>query len=267
MVTTIWQAAAQSVRGAAASVYGGLETIAHGVWRATFVDPLRTLYFNGPNVHGYGFWGGVQAADACAQLTGVSALVWDVQAVACHDLLERNFFSFSVVVTFALYLWLVYKTLQHLAFRYLYVRPLIAELRAALRELPRRETPAFLDSAHPLAETRATDSQTSRNEEQPPASVSVPRRHALVCAPRICRCVSPEHGCASFPAAQRARSGSISRPSSAPHCAAAVSGRASPACACARCSAVASAAAAVQAAATKVEQAAARQEGRRGHQA
>lgn len=295
----------------------GAASAAQSVWRVLVVDPLRTLYFYGPNVHGYGFWGGVEAADACAQLTGVSALVWDVQTVACHDLLERNFFSFSVVVMAAVYLWLIYKVLQHLAFRYLYVRPLFAELRAALRELPQRElslrdlplreslreTPAFLDSgvSH-RPQIRAAESdgkpQQSQQSQLPQdeqrsgtaaggsagssAGVSVPGRHAVVCAPRICRCASPELGCSAFPS-QRTRSNSSSSlyrrrraaaaaAASSTYCAAAVPGRASAcACTCNRdsactcCRSVASAAAAVQAAAAEITHAA-RQEGG-GHQA
>jgi len=143
------------------------ESAALAAWNFVFVNPLRTLYFKGPSVHGYGFWGGVDPADACAQLTGVSALVWDLQTAACHDLLERNFFSFSTVVMSGLYVWLVYKIVQHLAFRYLYVRPLMAELRAVLRE---NSELTFLDPPPRLCATHPSHAAQSS------AGVSVPAK-------------------------------------------------------------------------------------------
>lgn len=112
---------------------GAVRHVAGAALAAATVVPLRHLYFNGPTLGGYGFWGGAEPADACAQLTGVSASMWKgAQAAACEDLLERKFVGFGWAVGGAAYVWALYQVASCLWFRFAVVRPLARELRAAL---------------------------------------------------------------------------------------------------------------------------------------
>lgn len=77
---------------------------------ALVVTPLRTLFFHGPALSGYGFLNGVAAADACAALTGISAVAWagsDARRDECAALLERRFDSFAQSLLALVYLLLL----------------------------------------------------------------------------------------------------------------------------------------------------------------
>ena len=77
------------------------------VIHALLVEPMRTLFFHGPALGGYGFLNGVAPADACAAITGISAVVWagsDTPRAECDALLERRFDSFAQATIAAAYL-------------------------------------------------------------------------------------------------------------------------------------------------------------------
>jgi hypothetical protein len=121
----------------------------YSVWDVIAVKPLQILYFQGPNIRGYGFWGGISEVDACAQLTGVSALVWSVQTKACAELLERNFVSFSTAVFIGAYVCALYSLARTALFHYFYVRPLMQELKR-LNYQHRKSLDDFSSSPPPL---------------------------------------------------------------------------------------------------------------------
>lgn len=99
-----------------------------GVWRlllsaavATILVPLKGLYLYGPTLGGYGFWGGTEPADICAQLTGVSAGVWASNpetALQCDALVERRFTAFVWAVFFSAYAYALYNLASHAWYRY-----------------------------------------------------------------------------------------------------------------------------------------------------
>jgi hypothetical protein len=66
--------------------------------------PLMTLYFNGPQVGGYGFWEGLSYYEICAQLTGVGSHHWLQNGDECAGLVERKFAAFLVSCYFVAYL-------------------------------------------------------------------------------------------------------------------------------------------------------------------
>lgn len=139
-----WEWLARQARRVTGFAVQAAESLVSAAWSAAVTHPLRTLYFHGPNIRGYGFWGGIADSDMCAQLTSVSSLMWDSQAAACRDLLERNFAAFYTAVLSALYAWLVFKLLQCLLFRYAYMRPIVAELRGLVADM--QKNPTFLES-------------------------------------------------------------------------------------------------------------------------
>jgi len=60
---------------------------------------LRQLYLRGPTY--LGFWGGADAEDICADLTGTPSRTWRVDIASCADIIERRYQSFRVLVSFA----------------------------------------------------------------------------------------------------------------------------------------------------------------------
>lgn len=119
---------------ARAGFVGVLQLLA-SIAAVAVVVPLRGLYFNGPTLGGYGFWGGAEPPDICAQITGMSATVWlasPTTVLQCESLLERKFTSFAWSVFAAAYLWMLYNLAAHLWYRYCVLRPAMAEFRHAL---------------------------------------------------------------------------------------------------------------------------------------
>lgn len=153
MNATTWDWLARQARRVTSFAAQAAESLVSAAWSAAVTHPLRTLYFHGPNIRGYGFWGGIADSDMCAQLTSVSSLMWDSQAAACRDLLERNFAAFYTAVLSALYAWLAYKLLQCLLFRYAYMRPIVAELRGLVADM--QKNPTFLESGGKILEHHA----------------------------------------------------------------------------------------------------------------
>lgn len=127
--------AARALPAGARAAASGLFRMLASLVTLTIILPLKGLYFHGPTLGGYGFWGGVNPADACAQLTGISATVWldsPTQALQCDALLDRKFTSFAWTIMISTYLWLLYKLVSHIVYRYFVLRPAVAEFRHAL---------------------------------------------------------------------------------------------------------------------------------------
>ena len=100
----------------------------HRLHSLVLVNPLRTLYFNGPSLHGYGFWNGAQSTDICASLTGTSSLFWLSQLGECDTLLDRHFHAFLITVQMGVYILFLYNLCSLLWFRYCVLRPPIRAL-------------------------------------------------------------------------------------------------------------------------------------------
>ena len=106
---------------------------------AIVIAPLRSLYFHGPTLGGYGFWGGAAPADACAQLTGMPATTWLASAELerqCAARLDRKFWEFATAVCFAAYAWTLVSLCAHLWFRHLVLRPTLAEIQRVFARAP-----------------------------------------------------------------------------------------------------------------------------------
>jgi hypothetical protein len=71
--------------------------------------PLFSLYFNGPAVHGFGFWQGLPPETICSSLTGTPEAVWVQMPHDCYDILWRHFNSFHILVQALLYFYIIYK--------------------------------------------------------------------------------------------------------------------------------------------------------------
>jgi len=77
-----------------------------------FVEtPLRHLYFHGPWLNSFGFWGGMATHDVCAHLTRTGAALWlssSHNSAECLDLVERHFQAFMTGANTLLYIATVY---------------------------------------------------------------------------------------------------------------------------------------------------------------
>jgi hypothetical protein len=120
------------------------------------MSPLRAVYDHGPAM--LGMWSGVAPADACAALTRVPAAAWASDAAhraECAALLDRSFVSAAVGAATAASLYVAYRVASLLELRYLVVRPLLHDVRCALRE-----------HAATLSELSSADGGSTRDERQ-----------------------------------------------------------------------------------------------------
>lgn len=93
------------------------------------VAPLRALYFQGPSVHGYGFWTGMDAHDICAHVSpGASALFWAQHADECLVMLDKQFTGFLTACQFAVLVVSVYRILSMWLFRWMVLEPALCRL-------------------------------------------------------------------------------------------------------------------------------------------
>lgn len=104
----------------------------HVVYHAHYVfieKPLQQLYFNGPAIHGYGFWGGLAREDMCASVTpGTSAVFWATHTQDCDVLLRQHFLAFLTAVEFLTYAFYLYRILSWFFFRTFVMNPTLSRL-------------------------------------------------------------------------------------------------------------------------------------------
>lgn len=98
-----------------------------------FVYPLHSLYFNGPLLNGYGFWGGTKQEDICAAIfKGTSALFWMEHENDCTTLLISRFNAFLISVQFFIYVVCIYRIVSWCSFRFFILNPTIHRLEKAI---------------------------------------------------------------------------------------------------------------------------------------
>jgi len=105
----------------------------HTVHDVAIMQPLKQLYFRGPLLHGWGFWGGAAPESVCAaMLPGSHTSFWQDHLGECEVLLHQRFDSFSIAVHIVVYILLLFKVLQGLVFHWLVVQPAIYRLECLL---------------------------------------------------------------------------------------------------------------------------------------
>lgn len=113
------------------------------VYKWLLVSPLEKLYFGGPQLYGYGFWGGRESADICAELTSAPASFWHKESDQCNQLLGKQFRAFMVALETLLWLYLLWCVVSYAA------RLLLWKLKIA-PESWRRTPPIVLDQVAAL---------------------------------------------------------------------------------------------------------------------
>lgn len=99
--------------------------------------PMHKLYFQGPTMHGYGFWGGAAPEDICAAVSNTSALFWMGHPGQCELVLLQHFTAFLVAVEVAGYVYAAYRMVSWASTQYFIVRPAIAKLDRFVAALER----------------------------------------------------------------------------------------------------------------------------------
>ena len=85
-----------------------------------FLWPLSMVYLHGPVLYEWGFWGGADAADICAQLSKASSKFWLNNEDGCAEIVNKRLQSFVVGVNALLYFVFLYFIFKFV-FRVLYV--------------------------------------------------------------------------------------------------------------------------------------------------
>lgn len=97
--------------------------VTYGVFVET---PLRALYYSGPLLHGYGFWGGTPLEEVCATLMpGTSGLFWLQHVSQCKEVVETRFRAFLTAASMLIYALVVYKLFAAACFYFFVCRPLL----------------------------------------------------------------------------------------------------------------------------------------------
>lgn len=83
------------------------------IWEPFFVNPLKRLYFHGPDniVFGLGFWQGVSQSEICAKIKNTSERTWEKLPQECELLTDQLFQSFLVTIETLLWFYLLIQIL------------------------------------------------------------------------------------------------------------------------------------------------------------
>lgn len=81
------------------------------------LSPLARLYLWGPTLGGWGFWGGMEMADICAQKTTLAAEFWKHHPEQCVHLVTKQFYSVTVLVETLTYFYGVYFLYKYILLR------------------------------------------------------------------------------------------------------------------------------------------------------
>lgn len=101
------------------------------VYTLFFIKPLALIYLKGPRIMGFGMWSGMDAADICAELTGVSAIYWDKERDVCLSHIEKKFDAFVIGVSTLIVVALTYRICAWLWYLYV-VEPVKMRRKLAL---------------------------------------------------------------------------------------------------------------------------------------
>lgn len=108
----------------------------HGVYflhNVLFRQPLRTLYFEGPSINGFGFWAGLPVEDMCAVVSpGTSALFWADHISQCHVILDRRFVAFLTAIQCLLYFFCFYRVVYWYSIRFFLINPVMRQFDTLL---------------------------------------------------------------------------------------------------------------------------------------
>lgn len=133
MQVSVATAAAAVVRGLGGTVVDSVHhLLALGV-NKFFISPLYALYFRGPTLNGFGFWGGAAPETICASLLpGSQAAFWALHIDECHVLLSQRFDAFQVAVQTCCYIFFMLKLVQCLTLHCLVVQPALTRIERLL---------------------------------------------------------------------------------------------------------------------------------------
>lgn len=97
-------------------------------------QPLRSLYFRGPEA--LGFWGGAAIEDICYSLTATPSTFWTQHMQQCMQLCEQKLDAFTTAVNFVIYFVILVRLVNGLMFHVCFTRPVLAELRRMREPTP-----------------------------------------------------------------------------------------------------------------------------------
>ena len=73
------------------------------------VNPLRQLYYYGPNFGHFGFWSGMGQTEMCQILTPMTHSFWIQHPSECVQLLDTKFMAFRISVELVIYFTFLWK--------------------------------------------------------------------------------------------------------------------------------------------------------------
>lgn len=135
------------------------------------MELLRALYFDGPTLGGYGFWGGADRFDVCHDMTGVDSSFWARNVDECGTMLERRFHAFLIGSGAALAATALVYAVGYLSFYLCLQRPIQRLLQEHVQQRgQRRRRPRVYVVRHldhwPLSDSSSSSSSSSSDGEE-----------------------------------------------------------------------------------------------------
>ena len=78
------------------------------LYRLLIIRPLRRVYEHGPELKGFGFWGGKSPAQICATVTAHSELFWIQHHAECETIIDQKFYSLQVTIEACVYFFCMF---------------------------------------------------------------------------------------------------------------------------------------------------------------
>ena len=84
------------------------------IYETIILTPLARLYIYGPSLSGWGFWGGLEINDICAQKTNTPADFWKSNHQECIRIVSKSFYGLVVLIESIFYFIIIWKTLLNI---------------------------------------------------------------------------------------------------------------------------------------------------------
>ena len=114
------------------------KSVVYKVYEKIIIKPLNNIYFKGPSF--LGFWEGKVNYDICAEVSGVSALFWEKNTDECVHILSHKSAAFVELVSFGLYVFLLYYVMNIIALQLFVIYPIKKQIQCFQKQITASKT-------------------------------------------------------------------------------------------------------------------------------
>lgn len=105
------------------TIYNFLLEVSYTVFKL----PFFKFYIKGPKITGC--WENKRNEDICSILTGTPAEFWKFNVYQCEEIIENKFESYYILFSTIMYVFLIYRVIAIIWWRYFVYIPIINEIK------------------------------------------------------------------------------------------------------------------------------------------